>query len=1096
MLKKKNLQLLIALLLPAFMMAQVTTSNIAGIVKSSKGEALTGATVTATHLPTGTVYTTTSRTGGRYTINNVQPGGPYTVEVTYVGFEKQKKEEVYLNLGETGSVDVVLGEGAAELAAVVVSGVRRTADIGGKGGAGTTIGRDQMQALPTVGRNIADYLRAVPQAKLTNSEGGISIAGQNNRYNSFYVDGAVNNDVFGLSASGTNGGQAAIAPISIDAIDQFQVVISPYDASLGNFVGGGINAITRSGTNTTQGSVYYIYRNQNLTGKDPTGDKSTAKRLGDFSNKTYGFRLGGALVKNKLFYFINAEQQRDLRPQPFDLSSYTGNTKLDSINILLNALKTKYNYDAGSFLDNPEKVNADRISAKIDWNISRKHKLSVSHRYTKGDRYNTVSSSTTAINFYNNGYLFPTRTNSTSLELKSNFSANTSNKLLITYTDVLDDRNPLGDPFPRIQILDNTGTSSGNGLIVGPDNSSTQNKLTQKNFSFFDAFKVNLGKHVLTFGTDNEINDAFNVFIQNTYGNYQYNNLQDFLNDAKPRQYSVGYSLIDNKTDDNTAAAAKFKTMRLALFVNDEYRATENLTLNFGIRADYSRFLTQPATDAFTNDSALPKFSEYYDLQGARSGLRPSIPVSISPRLGFTYKIPEESVTIRGGLGLFTGRIPLVWPGGIYNNNGINQGGFTASSSQNTAALDVIRFRSNPFGQWRASDVGITLSKGGLNLIAEKFKMPKVFRTSLAVDKRIGEVWTFTVEGILTKNINEINYTNINILPPSGNSVGPDRRMVYPAPNTIPITANGRNPYDNAILLSNAQGSKGYSYNFTFTIDKRMQNGFGFNVNYTYGDAYTINEGTSSVNLSQWRFMETVNGRNNITRSRSDFSQGHRIFAYVSKKFTYLKKSLATTVSLVYTGQSGAPFSYVYSGAVVRDDASGGNDLMYVPTSSDIQGMTFLNNTIPGSTPVTYTPEQQKAALEAYISDNSYLNNRRGQYAERNGARLPFTNIIDLKIIQDFNVRVGKNRYQFQLTYDMFNFTNFLNRTWGRTYFLSNDNYALVSFAGYKSSSDLTPQYRYNPQNNTRTPWGISTSTVPSYIARWTSQIGLRFNFN
>jgi len=1097
MLTKKIMQLLAVLLLPLSLMAQVTTSNISGVVKTVKGEALSGATITATHLPTGTVYTTTTRTGGRYSINNVQPGGPYSVEVSYVGYDKQKKEDVYLNLGETGDVNLTVGEGAQELTAVTVSGVRRNQDFGGKGGSETTIGRDKMENLPTVGRNIADYLRAVPQAKLTSSDGGISIAGQNNRYNSFYIDGAVNNDVFGLSASGTNGGQASISPISIDAIDQFQVVISPYDASLGNFVGGGINAITRSGTNTTQGSVYYLYRNQNLTGKDPTGDKDAAKRLGDFTNKTYGVRLGGAFIKNKLFYFINAEQQRDLRPQPFDINSYTGNTKMDSLNYLAQTLKSKYNYDPGGFLDNPEKVNADRISARIDWNINNKNKLSISHRYTKGERYNTTSSNTTGINFYNDGYLFPTKTNSTSLELKSNFGNNSSNRLLLTYTDVLDDRNPLGSAFPRIQILDGTGTSSGNGIIIGPDNSSTQNKLTQKNFSLVDAYKFSLGKHNLTVGTDNELTDAFNVFIQNTYGNYQYNSLADFLNDAKPRQYSVGYPLVDNKLDDNTSAAAKFKTLRLSFFISDELKVSDNVTLNFGIRADYSKFLTQPATDRFTNDSALPVFSQYYDLQGARSGLRPSIPVSISPRLGFTYKIPEENVVLRGGIGLFTGRIPLVWPGGIYNNNGLNQGGFTASSSQNAAALNTIRFRDDPFAQWRASDVGITLSKGSLNLISEKFKMPKILRTSIAIDKKFGEGWTFTTEGIFSKNINEIYYTNINLLPPMGKSVGPDQRNVYPAPNTLPITADGKNPYDNAILLSNAKDNKGFAYNFTFTIDKRTKNGFGFNLNYSYGDAFTINEGTSSVNFSQWRFMETVDGRNYINRSRSDFSQGHRIFAYLSKKFTYARKSLATTVSLVYTGQSGAPFSYVYSGAVIRDDASGGNDLMYIPTAGDIQNMTFLNNTIgSGANAVTYTPDQQKAALEEYISGNSYLSKRRGMYADRNGARLPFTNIMDIKIAQDFNIRIGKNRYQFQLTYDMFNFTNFLNRNWGRTYFLANDNYALVTFAGYTSATDLTPQYRYNPQNNTRTPWGISTSTVPQYIARWTSQIGLRFNFN
>ncbi len=1094
MLLKRILQLITSLFLPLFLMAQVTTSNLSGTVKNDKGESLAGATIRVIHLPTGTVNTTVTSQAGRYALSNLQPGGPYSVEADYVGFTKEKKEDVYLNLGETGDVNFQMRNTGTELTEVIVSGTRRNVDIGGKGGAETMIGRDKMENLPSVGRNISDYLRAVPQAKLTNSEGGVTIAGQNNRYNSFYVDGAVNNDVFGLSASGTNGGQAAIAPLSIDAIDQFQVVISPYDASLGNFTGGGINAITRSGTNKTQGSVYYIFRNQDLAGKTPTGDKSNATKLSNFKNQTYGFRLGGALVKNKLFYFINAESQRDVRPQPFDFNQYNGNTKdINALNALADTLRKRYNYNPGGFLNNDEKVNADRITAKIDWNINTKNKLSVSHRYTNGTRYNTSTSSSTAINFYNDGYIFPTRTNSTSVELKTVAGRSSSNRLLLTFTDVKDDRNPLGDPFPRVSIRD--GASN---IIFGTENSSTQNLLTQKNFSFLDAFKFNLNKHALTIGTDNEVNNAYNVFIQNTFGNYQYNNLADFYNNAKPLQYTVGYPLVDNVLNDNTDAAAKFKTLKLSLFVNDEFRATENLTLNVGLRADYSRFLTKPATDQFTNDSALPRFAQYYDLKGAKSGLRPNIPVSLSPRLGFTYKIPQENIVIRGGLGLFTGRIPLVWPGGIYNNNGLNQGGFTASSSQNPAALDIIRFRSDPYGQWRASDVNINLSKGGLNLISSKFKMPKVFRSSLAVDKRFAMGWTFTLEGVVTKNINEIYYTNINLLPATSKAMGPDQRLVYPSPVTIPIRSNGSNPYDNAILLSNSTDNKGYAYNFTFSIDKRTTRGLGFNVNYTYGDSYVINEGTSSVNLSQWRFMETVNGRNNITRSRSDFSQGHRIFAYASKKFTYADNKLATTISLVYTGQSGSPFSYVYQNSMVRDDgSSGGNDLIFVPTRDEVNNMIFLPNTIgSGSSAVTYTSEEQKIALNSYIENDSYLKNRRGQYAERNGSRLPFTNNIDLKIAQDFNVRVGKDRYQFQLIYDMFNLTNFISRNWGRSYFLSNDQFALVQFAGYKASDDLTPQYRFNPQNNGRTPWGVSTSSVPQYSARWQSQLTLRFNFN
>jgi outer membrane receptor for ferrienterochelin and colicin len=1088
MLKRLLCLFLCSLAMGQFLNAQVTTSSATGFVKGDNGEPLVGATVTVTHTPTGTVYNTQTKAQGKYDIGNLNPGGPYTFSISFVNFQTAKREDIYISLGENSKQDFVLSTRPDELSIVTVVASRQGQN---KGGVETNITRDRIANLPTVGRNISDLLRTVPQAKLDRrNEGAIAIAGQNNRYNAFYIDGALNNDVFGLAASGTNGGQANIPPISLDAIDQIQVSVSPWDASLSGFTGGGINAVTRSGTNTLGGSVYYLFRNQDLAGKTPTGPKSAATKLPNFSDKTTGFRVGGAIIKNKLFYFLNGEIVRFDRPQVFDITRYTGSTNQAGIDALADSLRKRYNYEPGGYLNNPETVRANRIVAKIDWNINTSTKLSLTYRYNDGSRNNTSSSSASTINFFNNGYVFPTTANTYVAELRSNMKRGTSNRLLLTYADVKDDRGPLGQAFPRVSINDGT-----NGRIIfGPDNSSTINLLTQKNYNLLDIYRFSTGKHSFQVGTDDELNNDYNAFIQNTFGNYTYGSVADFLNNAKPVSYSVGYPLIDNKTDETTEAAAKFKTMRLALFANDEFRPTQNLTLNFGIRADRFEFVTTPATDTFTNNTALPKFMQYYDLQGARSGQKPNIPVSFSPRFGFTYRIPGENLTVRGGTGFYTGRIPLVWPAGIYNNNGIFQGSFTASSSQNSAALNTIRFRPDPYNQWRASDVGISLSKGGLNLISKEFKLPKVWRTSLGFDKQVGKGWTLTVEGFYTKNINEIYYTNINILPPIGVSKGPGVRNVYPSPNTIPITSTGGNPYDNAILLSNSNLPKGYSYNFTFTIDKRFSKGFSFNANYSYGSSTVRHEQTSSVNLSQWQFMESVNGRNYLGLSTSDFSPGHRVIVYVSKKFSYWK--MATTISAVYTGESGAPISYVYgNNTPIRDvaNATTTNDLIYIPTAGELQSMTFLSNTTGN---VTYTPQQQKDALEMYIQDNSYLRKHRGQFAERNGDRLPFTNIVDMRIAQEFNVKFGAHRVQFQVTYDVFNFTNMLNRNWGRTYFMSNDQFAAVSFAGYVSNSDLTPQYRFNPTvAQPKSVANISTSTAPSFSPRWTSQLGFRINF-
>lgn len=1068
---------------------QTTTSNVTGFVKGDDGQPLVGATVTLTHVPTGTVYTTITKSSGKFDLANLNPGGPYTFVVSFVNFQSSSRPDIFLTLGESSKQDFVLSNKPTELTTVVVAASRAGSN---KGGVETNLGRDRVANLPSVGRNISDLLRTVPQAKMTTTEGGISIAGQNNRFNAFYIDGALNNDVFGLAASGTNGGQANIPPISLDAIDQIQVSISPYDASLSGFTGGGINAITRSGTNDITGSIYYLFRNQNLTGKTPTGAKANATKLPKFSDKTTGFRVGGPIIKNKLFYFLNGEIVRFERPQPFDVTKYTGATNVAGLNALADTLRARYGYDPGGFQNNPEKVKANRIVAKLDWNLNPKNKLSLTYRYNDGERTNVSSSSASTINFFNNGYVFPTTANTFTAELRSNFKRGSSNRLLLTYADVKDDRAIIGDPFPRVTINDPTSSTR---IIFGPDNSSTINLLTQKNFNFLDIYRFNLGKHNISVGTDDEWNNDYNAFIQNTFGTYSYNTLADFYNNAKPATYQVGYPLIDNKQDETTAAAAKFKTMRLGFFINDEVRPTENLTINLALRADYFQFITKPGTDTFTNNVAIPKFSQYYDLEGARSGLKPKFPVSVAPRIGITYKIPDENLTIRAGAGYFTGRVPLVWPSGIYNNNGINQGGFTATA----AALNTIRFRADPYNQWRASDVGLTLSKGPLNLISKEFKLPKILRISAAVDKNLGKGWSTTLEGFYTKNINEIYYTNIGILPPTGTSLGAGPRSVYPFPNILPITGT-TNPYDNAILLTNAKRNKGFSYNITYSIDKRFAKGFAFNASYSYGESRTLHEQTSSVNFSQWRFVETVNGRNYIDRSFSDFSPGHKIVVYASKKFTYLKEMLSTTVTLVYTGASGNPFSYVYSQVStanpgpVRDDVSGGNDLMYIPTAADVQGMLFVSNTVNN---VTYSQQEQRDALETYIQNNKYLNKHRGQFAERNGDRLPFTHQLDLKIAQDFNIKIRAKRYSFQITYDVFNFTNMLNRNWGKTYFLSNDNFAPLGFAGYvNATTNLTPQYRFNPTSiQPQAVNNVSTSTAPSFSARWISQLGFRINF-
>jgi hypothetical protein len=653
---------------------QVTTSNMTGVISTSKGEPLTGASIVAVHQPTGTKYSTFTSKNGRFNLSNIQPGGPYTVDITYVGYAAEHRENVYLNLGETGIINVEMGESSKELSAITVSGTRRVQPVA-KGGVESVIGRDKMQNAPSVGRNLADYFRLVPQAKTTFG-GGISIAGQNNRYNQLMIDGATNNDNFGLSDQGTNGGQTGAPPISIDAIEAIQVGISPYDVSLGNFTGGSINAITKSGTNRFTGSAYYVYRNEGIAGKTPTGPKDNATKLADFKSNTYGFTFGGPIIKNKLFFFVSGELLDNTTPQPFDPGTFANKNFQDSVNQVITKLN-KLGYDPGDYVSIPDKLKSNKVAAKITWNINSKNRLNVSYRYTKSTRYLTTPSTSTKINFYNNGYLFPSTTNSASAELNSNISNAISNRLLVTYTKVFDDRDPLGTPFPRVTLNSTNGTS----YVFGTENFSTANQLKQDNFNVFDEFRYTLGTHQFKAGIDIELSKSYNLFIRDAYGNYTYKYVSDFLNDLAPSNYSRSFSLVDNINGDGSAAAPTFKTLRVGFFLGDEWNVNNKFKLNYGVRFDNFSYLDQPNTDTFFNQHAVPAISQYYDLQGARSGQKPQSILSVSPRIGFTYAMTEQHMRLRGGVGLFTGRVPLVWPGGIYNNSGVTVGGVSFSAT-------------------------------------------------------------------------------------------------------------------------------------------------------------------------------------------------------------------------------------------------------------------------------------------------------------------------------------------------------------------------------------------------------------------------------
>jgi hypothetical protein len=922
----------------------------------------------------------------------------------------------------------------------------------------------------------------VPQAKV-NGDGVMSLAGQNNRFNAFYIDGGNNTDIKGASVSGMNGGQTGSSPISIEAIEEINVLQAPYNTQYGNFTGGSINAITRSGGNDNKSSLWYYFRNENLTGRSPQPLEKTGSpgefhrpRLTEFFNQTFGAWNSGALVRNKLFYYVLFERQNDERPQPFNVLDYRGNSNEQQLLALTEFINSKYQYDPGSFSETKDQLIATRVNIKLDWNASLKNKFMLSYRLNDAWRMTPPRpSSATAISFHNNGIILPSTTHTGSFEWKHFLKNNFNNRLLLTFASQKDQRKWIGQPFPSVSILDGNGV-----LSFGSELNTGVTDFTGIDLGLFNVSTWVRKKHVYSAGADINYTAIDQTLIPAFFGAYQFRSVSDFMNGAAPSRFQRFFYLTDD-------ISVKFQTLRTSFFVNDEFRLRTNLKFNFGLRLDVNSILSKPAADQFFNDTAIGIISGYYDLAQARSGSTMNAHWSVSPRVSVEYKSRNSGITLRAGGGIFQGHIVNAWLFDIFNSS--------------TSGIDVTtqQFVADPYDQPSPQSLNIDSSdlKGTLYLMAKHFKYPSVFRSSFVVEKRTSNNWIFSIEGIFTKNIHETVFRNVNIMPPIGQSTMPDSRNVYStnsSPTKIELKSGLiKNPYSGGIyLLTNNHDAKGYSYSLSFIIQKQA-NKFSFNGSYTYGKSNVLFEITGPQTLinSQWRNMETVNGRNFTARSVSDNDLRHRATAWISKEFNYAKGRTATILSLIYNGQSGSPYSYVYTNSMVNDNGKSREnfDLIYIPTEEDLGEMSF----VPITVPVAYSPQEQKDALKAFIASDKYLSKHRGEFAKRNAARLPFTHIVDLRLQQDLTIKINRKPVKVSIIYDVFNFTNMLNKDWGHIDFLANDSYPLIRFDGFVSST-LTPQYQFTPVNGK--PYSLQTSTIPGNSARWISQLGIKINLN
>jgi outer membrane receptor protein involved in Fe transport len=1043
---KRILFLFAIILIATTLTAQVTTSSLTGTVRSASGEALVGATVKGTHVPTGTEYTTQTRANGVYNIVNMIPGGPYKIEISFVGFAGFNEENVNLPLGENTRIDADLSAGATQTLTTVVvtggSGGRR------KTGASTSISKDQLASLPTLSRNIQDFTRLTPQAN-GNSFGGVS-----NRFNNITIDGAVNNDVFGLAASGTPGGQASTTPISLDAIQEIQVVLAPYDITYGNFTGGGVNAVTRSGTNNYEGSVYYFLRNQGTVGKDPISGQKTLK----FSDKQYGIRIGGPIIKNKLFFFVNGEMARRTAPTIFNAGDQNAALTLAEAQAIAADFRTRYNYDVGTFDAFDAETQSDKIFARIDWNINAKHRLVVRHNYIDAFDDN-ISRSQTLFRFGNNTYRFNNKQNISVAELRSRFNSTFSNNLIVGVHRIRDFRTTYGDLFPQVEITKGPAT-----IQIGSERSSTANELDQDIFEVTDNLKIFKGKHTITVGTHNEFFKFRNLFINNLNGRWRFASLADFP--QFPRNFDVTFSA--NKSVD-PKPSAEFKAAQLGFYAQDEVQFNQKFRLTYGLRVDIPKVITKPGYNRIVDST----FKGVYSTSNTPDGQ-----LLWSPRVGFNYDLEgDKKMVIRGGVGIFTGRVPFVWLSNQFSNTGLLLKTTSQSDNSPTTAPYTVNNGNGFTPGVDQSTIGTSPAGASFetNLIDKDFRLPQVLRFNLALDAKLPGGINLTVEGLYSKTINNVLYRDVNLVGPIGtvNAVfnnGADKRPAY-STSTGPGGRRLNPQITNALVITNTDD--GYTYNLGFTLNKTTKHVFA-QVSYNNMGATERNSGASSTALSNWQFVQIVNDPNNPPLTNSNYLVQHRITGILALNFEYAKY-FKTSLALFYAGSSGSTFTYVINGDL-NGDGSTGNDLIYIPKNAS--EITFVSLTTGG---VTYTPAQQQAAFQSFIDNDKYLSKRRGQYTERNGRSTPWEHVIDARLTQDFFITAGGKRHDLQLSFDIFNLTNLLNKDWGRQYSITNQAYSLLSIPSAGGGFTFTPGQK---------PWS------PVFGSRWQGQVGVRYTFN
>ena len=1079
-------------------MAQVTTSSLAGQIVDESGEPLIGAAVIAVHTPSGTQYYAVTNEDGRYAIQGMRTGGPYEVTMSLIGCQTVVFPDIVLSLAETYQQNAVLKTSTELLAESIVVASASSKFSTEKTGAATNINNAQIVNLPSVSRAITDVTRLSPYGG-----NGMSFAGSDGRLANFTVDGANFNNNFGLSSNLPGGGN----PISIDAIEELQVVISPYDVRQTNFIGGGVNAITKSGTNTYKGSAYIYHRNENMRGDTVDGEQIGGARAKDRST-TYGFTAGGPIIKNKLFFFINGELSKvptvvnrwqGSSNGVADATNYISRTKLSDLQRVSDFVKNRYGYDTGSWTDFPANESNMKFLARIDWNISNKHKLALRYNYTKNNVWNSPNGSSMdggtrmsgarmsqySMSFANSMYSMNNLVSTWSLDLNSRLSDNLSNQFLATFSKLDDVRGTNSEEFPFIDILDDT--QSNNYMALGYELFTWNNAVHNTIANVKDDITWYKGAHKVTAGVTYEYQMADNQYMRNGTGYYRYRSVDDFLNGAVPEVVCLTYGY-----DGEQYPAARVQFHKAGIYAQDDWNVTDRLKVTAGIRFDGLFF---DNSDLMTNKAIydLKYYPKKYDYQETRidTGMWPTAKVTVSPRVGFSWDVfGDKSFKVRGGTGLFSGRLPLVFFTNMPTNGGLVQ--YQAQINAKNAAAKGFSMNEFAGGLVTDSNGKATIAAlydklvrlgypstvkpedgtvpSAVNGVDPKFKMPQVWKSSIAFDYSFPTAFpmTFSAEGIFNKTINAVAISDWSMKDVAGFARfnGADNRPIYPS---------GFRNATKAFVLENTD--KGYGWSASAQINVRPIESLSFMAAYTHTVSKEITGMPGSAAESAFTYVPTNEGPNYIKLHNSQYVTPDRVVA----SLTHHDNS-GNHYSFIYEAWRGG---YNYSYMMTNDMNSDGYnyDALYIPTDDEVSSRQFR-----------FVSMDDQNRFMDYVHHSKYLSSHQGQYAEGYSLYSPWVHRVDFSYKHDFTVKCGNNTNTLQLCLDLKNVLNLFNSSWGVSKYLNpaiGSDARILKYEGVDAEGYATFS----------TPSAISGATetfVPNHAIGqcWYASVGIKYLFN